>query len=211
MTAERSSLGVWATVSPACAAGLLSSVQVPWWVAGGWALDLFLGADSRPHQDLDIGILRRDLQEVLGVFGGWEVFAAKDGALEPLNPGTRPRHDVHSLWCRPNAAAPWTLELMLDESEDEMWLFRRAPEVRCPLSEIVRFSSLGVPYLAPEIQLLYKAEGLRERDAVDFNRTLPRLDVDQRDWLLRTLLLVHPRHEWIDALRGGVRVPGSAK
>lgn len=205
MTCEPSSLGVWETVPPLRAADLLSSVRVPWWVAGGWALDLFLGADSRPHQDLDIGILRRDLQEVLGVFGAWEVFTAKDGALEPLKTGTRPPGDVHSLWCRPNATAPWMLELMLDESEDDMWLFRRAPEVRRPLSEIVRFSSLGVPYLVPEIQLLYKAKGLRERDAVDFHRTLPRLDVDQRDWLLRTLLRVHPRHEWVEALRAASR------
>jgi hypothetical protein len=69
------------------------------------------------------------------------------------------------------------------------------------MSEIVRVSSLGIPYLAPEIQLLYKAKGMRERDAADFDRTLPRLDIDQREWLLRAMLLVHPQHEWIDALR----------
>jgi Aminoglycoside-2''-adenylyltransferase len=199
---EPASLDAWKIVSPLRAAALLSSVRVPWWVAGGWALDLFLGgADSRPHQDLDIGILRRDLQEVLRAFDTWEVFAAKDAALEPLQTGERPRHDVHSLWCRPNATAPWNLELMLDESQDDLWLFRRAPQIRRPLSEIVRVSSLGIPYLAPEIQLLYKAKGMRERDAADFDRTLPRLDIDQREWLLRAMLLVHPEHEWIDALR----------
>ena len=173
-------------------------------MAGGWALDLFLG-DGRPHHDLDIGILRQDLHEVVRAFVAWEVFVAKDGALEPLQTGGRARRDVHSLWCRPNATAPWTLELMLDDSEDDMWLFRRAPQIRRPLSEIVRFSSLGIPYLAPEIQLLYKAKGLRERDAADFDRTLPRLDPGQREWLLKALLLVHPQHEWVDALSGRPR------
>jgi hypothetical protein len=35
------------------------------WSAGGWALDLFVGAQSRPHDDLDVRILRRDVLEVL--------------------------------------------------------------------------------------------------------------------------------------------------
>ena len=42
MTCEPSSLVLGETVSPARAAGLLPSVRVPWWVAGGLALDLFL-------------------------------------------------------------------------------------------------------------------------------------------------------------------------
>jgi len=195
------SLGAWETVAPLRAAALLSSVRVRWWVAGGWALDLFLGTASRPHQDLDIGILRRDLQEVLRAFDTWEVFAAKDAALERLQTGECPRPDVYSLWCRRNATAPWTLELMLDESQDDMWVFRRAPQIRRPLCEIVRVSSLGIPYLAPEIQLLYKAKAMRERDVADFDRTLPRLDIDQRAWLSRAMVLVHPQHEWIDALQ----------
>ena len=90
---------------------------------------------------------------------------------------------------------------MLDDSRDDIWLFRRAPEIRRPLSELVRVTPVGIPYLAPEIQLLYKAKRPRQRDVVDFNRTLPRLDVDSREWLLRALLVVHPQHEWINALR----------
>jgi len=31
-----------------------------WWVAGGWAIDLHLGHQSRAHQDIDIAVLRRD-------------------------------------------------------------------------------------------------------------------------------------------------------
>ncbi len=42
-----------------------ASLTVPWWIAGGWALDLFAGDQSRPHKDLDVGILRNDALHVL--------------------------------------------------------------------------------------------------------------------------------------------------
>jgi hypothetical protein len=55
-----SATGPWQPRHPREAPQLLASVKSRWWVAGGWALDLFVGSRSRPHKDLDIGILRRD-------------------------------------------------------------------------------------------------------------------------------------------------------
>jgi len=31
-----------------------------WCVAGGWAIDMFLGKQTRPHEDMEIVVLRRD-------------------------------------------------------------------------------------------------------------------------------------------------------
>ena len=39
---------------------LLSDASFRWWIAGGWALDLFLGEQKRPHFDIDVVIARRD-------------------------------------------------------------------------------------------------------------------------------------------------------
>ena len=36
----------------------------PWWVSGGWAIDLAVGHQSREHADLDILVLRRDHRQV---------------------------------------------------------------------------------------------------------------------------------------------------
>jgi len=32
----------------------------PWFIAGGWAVDLFLGRVTRSHKDIEIAIVRAD-------------------------------------------------------------------------------------------------------------------------------------------------------
>jgi hypothetical protein len=65
--------------------------------------------------------------------------------------------DAHSLWRRPTSADPWAIELLLDEADGETWVCRRGPRIRRPMPTVVRRSSDGLPYLAPEMQLLYKS------------------------------------------------------
>src|SRR5688500_8803600 len=42
--------------------GLLAHFPRPWWVAGGWAIDAWAGGASREHEDLEISVLRQDLE-----------------------------------------------------------------------------------------------------------------------------------------------------
>src|SRR6185437_5074343 len=50
--------GAWKPADPSYARALLAGISAPWWIVGGWAIDLFLGHRSRAHKDLDVGILR---------------------------------------------------------------------------------------------------------------------------------------------------------
>jgi hypothetical protein len=193
--------GSWRGAYPRDAANLLALNGAPWWIAGGWALDLFLGRSSRAHADLDVGVLRRDVSTLLRSFAGWEVFEAKKGLLTRLAGGYAPSLDVHSLWCRPTAADPWTIELMLDEADGDTWIYRRVRRIRRPMCTIVRQSPERLPYLAPEIQLLYKSKAPRERDDVDFAQIAPLLGADARRWLREALELVKPHHQWIPVLK----------
>jgi len=68
------------------------------------------------------------------------------------------------------------------------------------LSTLGSVTQDGIPYLAPEIQLFYKAKGLRPKDEEDFVRTLPALDGKRREWLAQSLALVHPGHAWLKKL-----------
>ena len=194
--------GPWAAVHPGEARALLAGVAAPWWVAGGWALDLFLGRQTRPHGDLDLGILRRDAPRVLRSLAGWEFFAAHRGILSRCDSGAPGAH-VNGLWGRATPGGPWSLELLLDESADDRWLFRRDLRIGRPLSEVVRHDDAGIPYLAPEIQLLYKASQPRAQDAADFAQVAPHLDRDARRWLRASLMQVHPAHRWLAALGEG--------
>ena len=58
----------------------------------------------------------------------------------------------------------------------------------------------GITYLQPQIQLLYKAKGLRAKDQLDFDSTLPHLDEARRHWLRDSLQRTLPGHPWIECL-----------
>jgi hypothetical protein len=178
---------------------LVGHIPARWWVAGGWALDLFLGEQSRAHKDLDVGVLRRDLPQVLAAMPGWEFFEARGGELfGPLTGAAR--EDVNSLWGRRAHSEEWVLELMLDDADGDEWVFRRDRSIRRSLDTLVRHDGEGTPYLVPEVQLLYKANQIREEDEADFARVAVRLDAASRGWLSRALSEVSPRHPWLAAL-----------
>jgi hypothetical protein len=64
---------------------------------------------------------------------------------------------------------------MVGDSYEDQWLFRRDSRVRRPLATIGSVTTDGIPYMAPEIQLLYKAKASRPQDEADFARTFPHL------------------------------------
>jgi hypothetical protein len=121
----------------------LSSVDAPWWVTGGWALDVFLWSTARAHADLDIGVLRRDAHER-------------------------------------------------------------------PLSNVIRRSPDGLPYLPPEIQLLYKAKHPRERDHADFGMWIGEVPIDTSGkvaqiWSIREVEFTPPFPPFSRAITDAIR------
>jgi hypothetical protein len=198
--------GTWQPWSPHEVSRLFSTLNAPWWIAGGWAIDLFLGAQTREHEDIDVQVLRRDQQAVRALFRGWDVQEAHP--TTPINkwpfrewePGAPLRSGVHDVWCRPSKAAPWALQLMIADTDDEQWLFRRDSRINRPLATIGHQTKDGISYLAPEIQLLYKAKAPRSKDEEDFINVLPYLDQKSCYWLAQMLAFVHPAHPWLTQL-----------
>jgi hypothetical protein len=92
---------------------------------------------------------------------------------------------------------------MIEESDDGDWVSRRDPGIRRPLASIGRTTSDGIRYLAPEIQLYYKAKDPRPKDEADFTAVLPFLTQPQRQWLSRTLASAFGDHPWRDRLATG--------
>jgi hypothetical protein len=86
---------------------------------------------------------------------------------------------------------------MIADTNDEHWLFRRDARLFRPLTTIGLRTADSIPYLAPEIQLLYKAKKSRPKDEADFASTLPYLNRESRQWLAQALTIVHPNHPWL--------------
>ncbi|MEV5574498.1 amino acid transporter [Spirillospora sp. NPDC052269] len=199
-----SARGPWVPFSPEKAAALLAEADFPWWIAGGFAIELAVGEPYRSHGDLDVLVLRRDQALVRRYFEAWDLFSADPpgaGTLRVWPAGEDLPDRVHDVWCRPSPDEPWSVQLMFDEADGGEWISRRDARVRRPMARLGRVTSAGVPYLCPEVQLFYKAKDVRTKDEVDFERALPLLDADQRGWLADALELTMPGHAWLSRLR----------
>jgi hypothetical protein len=184
----------FAAVSAVCA--LLSSLTVPYWIIGGWAIDLAVGRMTRGHADVDVMMLERDKHAL------WSDLTEVD--VEPagaLGPG---RLVLHS------DKLPLPTGVFLSRADGISLVYRRGGySVTRALTDVTRYRD-GIPYLAPEVVLLFKARSKAARDRHDLETALPLLDAGQRSWLHDTLKLL-PQGKPASVPRGWVpgRVPGS--
>ena len=172
-----------------------------WWIAGGWAIDLWLGRTTRDHADLDIATLRRSQRAFWDRLADWDLhLGTAPDVVEPWLDRDVVPAPLHAVWCRPTPSSEWAFEFLLNDSDGTQWLFRRDHHVRMALADIARTSDDGIPYLVPEIVLLYKAKNVREHDVQDLDTALPSLDAAQRAWLRAAIAVVHPGHPWLERL-----------
>ncbi|MGW2108683.1 hypothetical protein ACWCPL_19185, partial [Streptomyces sp. NPDC001948] len=74
------------------------------------------------------------------------------------------------------------------------------PSVRASYSDAIHHTQDGIPYLAPELVLLFKAKHARRKDQTDFDATVPHMTPAQRETLAGLLARVHPGHPWLTDL-----------
>jgi Aminoglycoside-2''-adenylyltransferase len=180
----------------------------PWFVCGGWAIDLFLDQVTREHDDLEIGILRADQDKLRDHFEGWGLYKSFEEWL-PWPAGESLELPIHQVLARPPASGPpsdpWEpspeeRQFFLNEVENGVWICRRDPRVTLPFSDVFMVSAAGIPIVAPEVQLLYKAKHHLDKDQRDFERVVASLSGRQRSWLREALEIVHPGDPWLEAL-----------
>lgn len=195
-------LGAWDPLSPAEVASEFSGLPCRWWLAGGWAIDLHLGHQSRVHADIDVLILRADQSAVQAHLAGWDLHATDPpGTLRQWARGEILGPRVHDVWCRRSASSPWSLQLMIDDTEDDHWVYRRDTRIRRPVADLEGPASTPqAPVLSPEIQLLYKSARPRDKDEADFHAVVEALHTPKRRWLRESLTTVSPGHPWLEWL-----------
>jgi hypothetical protein len=180
----------------------LSEGPFPWYISSGWALDLFLGKVNRVHHDVDVVVPRSAQMELRKHLAerGWKFLTPFEKRLELWPPHMQlelPRHQVHAH------REDEFIDILLTEMAG-VWKYRREPSIVRSLDKISLKTDSGIPYLAPELVLLFKSKNTSDRertkDQSDFENALPQLDGERRAWLRWALIATSPDHVWIKQL-----------
>lgn len=175
----------------------------PWYISGGWALDLLIGRVTRVHRDVDVVVpfaCQSAVQEHL-LEHGWTLMTPLEGRLEPWPRHMQiqlPRHQVHAH------RGEMFIDVLLTEIDRGVWRYRRSPAILRSVERMGLVSAGGIPYLAPELVLLFKSRNTgsvpRPQDQVDFELVVPLLEPERRAWLRWAITATQPDHPWLETL-----------
>ncbi len=192
---------------------------------GGQAIDMFLGYESRVHGDIDICAYWNERDEIIRfmqsrgflvyeMLGGGRahrisdiskqirekrnIFCFKDGCpLVKLYP-----HDENDCCLIEFFHVGQTefdfIEFLFNDRSETCFEYARDREIKLEIEKAVLYAD-GVPYLAPELSLLYKSTDTeREGYRQDFELAYGKMTEDRRSWLQSALKRLYPQgHVWI--------------
>jgi hypothetical protein len=191
----------WADAwTPNQVAERLAGVGTPWCVVAGWALDLFRGERSRPHGDLEIAVPAAGFAEVRDRFSEYAFDAVGRGRIW-AEAGAEALAATHQTWLRDRASGRFLFDVFREPHEGDTWICRSDESLRLPYDVIIERTAEGIPYLVPELVLLFKAKDTRPKDHADFDGVLPLLSQARRDALSKWLSRMRPGHPWPAALK----------
>jgi hypothetical protein len=203
----------------------LEPLKVPWFVAGGWAIDIYLNQVTRERCDLDISVSYSDRLNAINFFLGkdWQIEGKLFGGFKTLYSPSDYNENIHYFWSFPRGAAFISefvdeggnrriaynrktqreldyIEVFFDRIEDGQFIYRREPQLKRYINEAI-LERDGIKYLAPELVLLFKSNSLTEKNLQDFAIAICSLDVEAKSWLAASLLLLYGNsHIWLKQL-----------
>lgn len=190
----------WQPWHPNECAAFLKDIIAPWYVVGGWALDLWHGVPKRAHEDLEIVALRDDISNFRKALSHLDFFEAHNGQLTHLPLGHYPAKHASQLWGLDRANKSWKLDLMIEVGTSSIWNYKRNNTLTAPRDTMIQTTQSGIPYLTPAAVLLFKAKHLRPKDQLDFENALPKLTGTDKAQLKSWLTQEHPNHSWLNSL-----------
>ncbi len=205
----------------------MREMQIDYAVCGGSAIDLFIGRKTRPHKDLDVAVFWDDRDKIVQhmLNEGWLVFEPCGREyLHKIVSIDNQKRIKSNIWCvRPDnshyrfeerEADMFSvefdgteqleldfIEFLFNKRDENDFLFARNTNIKRKLSDSIHKTD-EIPFLAPELVLLYKSTAFSNPDyQKDFENTVPLLSNDSKQWLRNALLISFPDgHEWIQKI-----------
>lgn len=178
----------------------MAEFQPTWVLCGGWAVDAWLGRETRHHLDVDLAISIEDQHAVLEHLDGWHVRGhdeADDESTEQWD-GRRLAFPGHIHATSPDGIE---LDIQLELWNHGEWELTTEPRITLPLRQSTKPTPWGMPAVTPEVVLFYKAsERPRAHDHQDFQALLPLLGDAERTWLWEAIALTYPTCPWLPHL-----------
>lgn len=203
---------------------LLSAGGFDYAVCGGFAIDLFLGRETRAHGDIDISVYWPQRDGLIRYFQalGWEVYemcgggkAHKITRIEDqlcikrnifcIKPGCplldlTPTAEKEIYAVNFHSGGQTSLdfiEFLFNDRTDEYFLYAREHMIKRELQKAILLRE-NVPFLAPEVVLLYKSTDTeRTGYQADFENARAEMSPDQRHWLEAALARMYlAGHKW---------------
>lgn len=201
----------------------MKNAHIPWAICGGFALDLFLGKDTRMHSDIDICVFEKDREKLFHYMlqNNWLVYEFRGcGKVRPLEIALSsetgrnlmctngecnlvkfyPCEDEGLLWYEffhTGIKEFNYLEFLFNTTNEDYFVFDKNQEIKREISKAI-LSHKGIPYLAPEIVLLYKSSRSENKEyQYDFEQTYLHMDDEQKMWFTQSLDVLYPNgHIW---------------
>lgn len=178
----RTDFNNWQLLSIESLKQIMQDADYDWYLAGGIALDEFLGRKTRDHEDTDILVNFNYLERILDFFKNYKVYTARNGSLS-LSALINIK-STDSLWIANDENESFIIQILFFEEEAGHWVYKRDNTIRKRIEEIY-FVKSDMKIIQPEIQLLYKMDSsdVREKDLYDYHNVYPVLEERQKAWL----------------------------
>ena len=194
---------------------------------GGQAVDLFLGYDSRTHGDIDVCAFWNERDKIILYMQsrGFQVYEMLGGGrAHRITDVSNQIYEKRNIFCFKEGCplvklypldendCCWMeffhvgqtelnfMEFLFNDRSDADFEYARDREVKRELDKAL-LSRDGVPYMSPELCLLYKSTDIeREGYQQDFELAYKAMNGEQREWLKNALTRLYPEgHKWINA------------
>lgn len=184
----RTDFDYWQTYPLETIMSLFDTLDIQWGIGGGVALDLYCGFTTRHHEDIDIIIFVKDAAEVIHLLQDFSLFKAENGILTPYAYEDK-TDESFSIWVSEEEDSPFVFEILLISTREDFWIYKRNSDIRGSIDELFLLNEANIPYIKPEVQLLYKMDGshIRDKDIIDFEKFVPLLGTDEKIWLKKQL------------------------